>query len=115
MHRAEFSSPFSYPTWSELSCLVGEAHYTNNLPQNTTYVPAASSLQKGCLNLFGTNKKMGVSRMPLLLFVFTTEGQGMVPVKSPHALHSVTQLGLLRHNATASLLEKEDQILHCMG
>ena len=53
--------------------------------------------------------------MPLLLFVFTTEWQGMVPVKSPHALHSVTQLGLLRVNATASLLEKEDQILHCMG
>lgn len=53
--------------------------------------------------------------MPLLLFVFATEGQGMVPVKSPHALHSVTQLGLLRHNATSSLLEKEDQILHCMG
>lgn len=58
MHRAEFPSPFSYPTWSELSCLAGEAHYTNNLPQNTTYVPAASSLQKGCLNLFGINKKI---------------------------------------------------------
>lgn len=53
--------------------------------------------------------------MPLLLFVFIIQGQGIIPVKSPHALYSLKQLGLLKHNATASLLEKEGQILHCVG